>query len=93
MNKQREALELARAATPHDQLITELLDSRIPKTEREHAAAREIKKLREALDEPARKPLRDSEVFNLAADYYEGYGFKAAEFARAIERAHGIGEA
>ena len=39
----------------------------------------------------ARKPLTDSEVFNLAADYYEGYGFKAAEFARAIERAHGIG--
>ena len=42
---------------------------------------------------PARKPLTDSEVFNLAADYYEGYGFKAVEFARAIERAHGIGEA
>jgi hypothetical protein len=42
---------------------------------------------------PARKPLTDSEVFNMAADYYEGYGFKAAEFARAIERAHGIGEA
>jgi len=41
---------------------------------------------------PARKPLTDSEVFNLAADYYEGYGFKAAEFARAIERAHGIGD-
>ena len=40
---------------------------------------------------PARKPLTDSEVFNMAADYYEGYGFKAAEFARAIERAHGIG--
>ena len=38
----------------------------------------------------ARKPLTDSEVFNMAADYYEGYGFKAAEFARAIERAHGI---
>ena len=55
MNKQREALELARAATPHDQLIAELLDSRIPKTEREHAAAREIKRLREALAEPEQK--------------------------------------
>ena len=43
------------------------------------------------LDMVTRKPLTDSEVFNLAADYYEGYGFKAAEFARAIERAHGIG--
>lgn len=39
---------------------------------------------------PARKPLTDGEVFNMAADYYEGYGFKALEFARAIERAHGI---
>jgi hypothetical protein len=41
-------------------------------------------------EQPKRKPLTDSEVFNMAADYYEGYGFKAAEFARAIERAHGI---
>jgi hypothetical protein len=57
MSKQREALELARAATPHDQLITELLDSRIPKTEREHAAAREIKKLREALAETEQYPV------------------------------------
>jgi hypothetical protein len=39
---------------------------------------------------PASKPLTDGEVFNMAADYYEGYGFKALEFARAIERAHGI---
>jgi len=31
-------------ARPHDELIAELLDSRIPKTEREHAAAREIEK-------------------------------------------------
>jgi len=31
-------------ASPHDELIAELLDSRVPKTEREHAAAREIKK-------------------------------------------------
>ena len=39
-----------------------------------------------------RKPLTDSEIFNTAADYYEGYEFKALEFARAIERAHGITE-
>ena len=31
-------------ATPHEQLIEDLLDSTIPKTEREHAAAREIMK-------------------------------------------------
>ncbi len=36
----------AKCATPHEQLIGELLDSRIPKTEREHAAAREIEQLR-----------------------------------------------
>jgi len=36
-------------ATPHHELIAQLLDSRIPKTEREHAAAREIERLRAAL--------------------------------------------
>lgn len=36
----------AKQATPREQLIQELLDSRIPKTEREHCAAREIEFLR-----------------------------------------------
>lgn len=36
----------AKQATPHEQLIAELMDSNVPKTEREHAAAREIEKLR-----------------------------------------------
>lgn len=36
----------SKQARRHDELIAELLDSRIPKTEREHAAAREIEKLR-----------------------------------------------
>jgi len=35
-----------KAARPHGELIRELLDSRIPKSEREHAAAREIERLR-----------------------------------------------
>lgn len=35
-----------KAARPHGELIRELLDSRIPKNEREHAAAREIERLR-----------------------------------------------
>jgi hypothetical protein len=39
----------AKQATPHNTLIEELMDSRIPKTEREHAAAREIERLREAI--------------------------------------------
>jgi len=38
-------------ARPHDELIRELLDSRIPKSEREHAAAREIERLREEVKE------------------------------------------
>ena len=38
------SLHGAKQATPHEQLIDELRDSRIPKTEREHAAAREIEK-------------------------------------------------
>jgi hypothetical protein len=42
----------AKQATPHSQLISELMDSRVPKTEREHAAAREIERLREALEQP-----------------------------------------
>lgn len=40
-----------KAATPHNELIAQLLDSRVPKTEREHAAAREIERLREELDQ------------------------------------------
>lgn len=38
------SLHGAMQATPHEQLIDELRDSTIPKTEREHAAAREIEK-------------------------------------------------
>ena len=40
-------------ARPHDELICELLDSRRPKTEREHAAVREIERLRAELAEVA----------------------------------------
>ena len=38
------SLHGAKRATPHEQLIDELRDSTVPKTEREHAAAREIEK-------------------------------------------------
>lgn len=40
----------AKRATPHATLLAELLDSRIPKSEREHAAAREIERLRAERD-------------------------------------------
>ena len=33
-------------ATPHKELLAQLMDSRVPKSEREHAAAREIEGLR-----------------------------------------------
>ena len=39
----------AKQATPHATLLAELLDSRVPKSEREHAAAREIERLTAAL--------------------------------------------
>ena len=39
----------AKQATPHATLLAELLDSRIPKSEREHAAAREVERLTAAL--------------------------------------------
>lgn len=39
----------AKQATPHATLLAELLDSRIPKSEREHAAAAEIERLRAGL--------------------------------------------
>lgn len=42
-------------ARPHGELIRELLDSRIPKSEREHAAVREIERLRGALEEVRRR--------------------------------------
>ncbi len=38
------SLHGAKRATPHEELIAELMDSTKPKTEREHAAAREIEK-------------------------------------------------
>lgn len=51
----------AKQATLHHELIAQLLDSRIPKTEREHAAAREIERLRadilqELVDAPEPEP-------------------------------------
>ena len=45
----------AKQAQPHCRmLIAELLDSRRPKTEREHAAAREIERLRDLCDDNIR---------------------------------------
>lgn len=40
-----------KASTPHAVLLRQLFDSRIPKTEREHAAVREIERLKGLLRE------------------------------------------
>lgn len=39
-------MDEGKSATPSEILLSELMDSRVPKTEREHFAAREINRLR-----------------------------------------------
>jgi hypothetical protein len=45
------------AATPHAELLAELMNPNTPKNEREHAAVREIERLREALAQPEQEPV------------------------------------
>lgn len=47
-----EALTGVGKATPHEDLMKILMNSNVPKNELEHAAAREIKRLRKLLEEP-----------------------------------------
>jgi uncharacterized cupin superfamily protein len=44
-------------ATPYAELIAELMNPNNPKNEREHAAVREIERLREALAQPEQGPV------------------------------------
>lgn len=44
-------------ATPHAELIAELMNPNNPKNEREHAAVREIERLQEALAQPEQEPV------------------------------------
>lgn len=62
-------------ATPHDDLIGQIMDSRVPKNEREWAAAREIEALR-ARAEAAEKALAECRATTIE------------ECAAAIESAH-----
>jgi len=55
-------MNAAKQATPHSVLIEQLMDSRVPKTEREHAARREIEMLREALRLPAQQAEKQEPV-------------------------------
>ena len=52
----------AKQATPRQQLLDEILDSRIPKNEREHVACREIERLR-ALCRQMGEALEDLQVY------------------------------
>jgi hypothetical protein len=67
----------AKAATPHHDLIAELLNPNIPKTEREHAASREIERLQAlaapTVQEPVgwNKRIIDSVDFLLAQAGFE----------------------
>ena len=86
MNKKREALEKALLA-----LEIAPLDHNSVKSsffEKRHYA---IIALREALAEPARKPLTDAEISAIVQSM-SVYTWDAHMLARAIERAHGIGE-
>lgn len=58
----------AKQATPHATLLAELLDSRVPKSEREHAAKREIERLRAERDKARAE--RDALADVLPGYYY-----------------------
>jgi len=47
----------AMAATPHAELLAQLMNPNNLKNEREHAAVREIERLREALAQPEQRPV------------------------------------
>ena len=74
----------AKQARPHCELIVELLDSRQPKTEREHAAAREIEQLRQDARDFAEQLTERPEIIDFAcADCLPDYtgvlpGFRCA---------------
>lgn len=66
-------------ARPHEELIAEILDSRRLKTEREHAAAREIEKLR-AENARLRKLLEDCQyALEYAADMTKPEGLSGCD--------------
>ncbi len=78
MNKQREALQLALEA------LEDYQANGAPFLKCDAAVAA----IREALAEPARKPLTDGELWEMWVESPSD----VLRFARAIERAHGIGD-
>ena len=69
-------------ATPHTELIAELINPNNPKNEREHAAVREIERLQEA------HPVKDLEDIDINITWNENsmrdFGKDELNFARAI---------
>ena len=65
---------VVKQATPPDELIKQLMDSRVPKTEREHAAAAEIDSLRQRLAaaEAMNKKLLDERIIDRNLYYERG---------------------
>ena len=55
-------------ATPHAELIAELMNCNVPKNEREHAAAREIERLQEALAQPEQEPVAWQPIWTAPRD-------------------------
>lgn len=58
----------AKAATPHLELIAELLNPNTPKTEREHAASREIERL-QAIAAPVQEPVAHQVIAGALFDF------------------------
>ena len=56
-----------KTSTPHAELIAELMNPNNPKNEREHAAVREIERLRKSLKQRTWAGLTDEDRLELAA--------------------------
>jgi len=73
-----------KAATPHNELIAQLLDSRVPKSEREHAAAREIERLRAEVERWKGQHMRDSAELRRLCQHRDEYKARAERLAEAL---------
>lgn len=87
MNKQREALKLALEVLEEINKLSIGENAICLPAEIDTA----MDAIREALAEPARKPLTDEDISAIVQSMW-AYTWDAHMFARAIEKAHGIGE-
>jgi hypothetical protein len=74
-------------ATPHTELLAELMNPNNPKNEREHAAVREIERLREVLAQPEQNVFKAAYIEAMIASNEAGFaGMTAAETIRELSR-------